>query len=87
MKSREMIGIVIALVIISVSGILLYSQLAPVPKESGVQVVIPQAVAVPLKSTAEQDKLTDIKRLTDYSVPQRCIDNPDACNRNGEAPI
>ena len=79
MKTRDLIGLTIALVIIIVAGVLLYGQLAPAPKDSGIQVQIPQPVIVPLNSDADKTKLADIKALKDLSVPQKCDDDPKRC--------
>lgn len=87
MKSRDIIGLIIALVVLAVCGILLYTQLAPAPQDSGIQVTVPRAVVVPLSTSASQDSLGTIKGLTDFSVPQRCDDKPELCNRNGASPI
>lgn len=87
MKSRDIIGIVIAIVLVTVSATLLYSVLAPAPADSGIQATIPQPVKVPLAESADMNKLTDLRKLTDFSVPQRCIDQPALCDRNGQSPI
>lgn len=87
MKKRDIIGLIIALVIIAASGILLYSQLAPAPQDSGIKVTIPNKVAVPLASEDDQADMAIVKALTDYSVPQRCDDKPELCDRNGAPPI
>ena len=87
MKSRDLVGLIMAIVIVTVAGVLLYSQLAPASSDSGIKVIVPQAVTVPLSATTAQDNLTTIKGLTDFSVPQKCDDKPELCNRNGASPI
>ncbi len=87
MKRRDMIGLVVAIAIFVAAGVLLYSQLAPAPQDSGIKVSVPRPVKIPLdqastsKPTAA-DKLKDIKLLNDYSTPQKCIDKPDKCGGN-----
>lgn len=87
MKKRDMIGLVIAIAIFVAAGVLLYSQLAPAPKNSDIKVSIPNPVKVPLdESDTSQPKaatkLDELKKLSDYSTPQKCIDAPEKCGGN-----
>lgn len=87
MKSRDIIGLIIATMILIGCAILLYTQLAPAPADSGIKVMVPKTVVVPLSDSKSKDNLISIRSLTDFSVPQRCDDKPELCNRNGASPI
>ncbi|MCC7543141.1 hypothetical protein IT415_00290 [bacterium] len=87
MKRRDMIGLVIAIAIFVAAGVLLYSQLAPAPQDSGIKVTIPRPVTMPLDEADtsqpnDRTKLDELKKLTDFSTPQKCIDQPDRCGGN-----
>ena len=87
MKRRDMIGLVIAIAIFVAAGVLLYSQVAPAPQDSGIKVNVPRPVRIPLDQASStrpssSDKLKDIKLLNDYSTPQKCIDKPEKCGGN-----
>lgn len=79
MKKRDLIGLLIIIAIVSVIGILLYTQLAPAPKDSQVKVLIPAKVEKPLAEEADKQKLDDLRQLQDYSKPPKCADNEDTC--------
>jgi len=64
MKPRDIVIIIISLIIIIISGIILYSNFAPVPKDSGIMVEIPRKV----ESSFNQEKLQTLKSLTDYTI-------------------
>ncbi|MEI7818964.1 MAG: hypothetical protein WCI47_02495 [bacterium] len=84
MKQKDMIGLVVALVVLIGASVLLYSQLAPAPKDSGIKVEIPKEVKVPLDQ-ADNDGKTQLKAITDlvdFSNPQRCDDQPEKCTGN-----
>lgn len=64
MKPRDIVIIVICVIIILVSGIILYSNFAPVPKDSGITVEIPH----PVEPDFNQEQLQKLKGLTDYTL-------------------
>jgi hypothetical protein len=86
MKKRDIIGLVIAVAIIAITGVLLYTQLAPAPKDTGISVQVPAKVAVPLEDEKDKTKLTELERYNDYSAPQECKDQGDTCGK-GPGPI
>lgn len=73
MKPRDIVIIVICVIIILVSGIILYSNFAPVPKDSGIMVEIPY----PVNPEFNQEQLQKLKGLTDYTIDLGQV-NPDA---------
>ncbi len=79
MKRRDIIGLVIAVAVIAITGVLLYTQLAPAPKDTGINVQVPAKVAVPLSDQKDQEKLTELERYNDYSSPQQCT--AETCGR------
>lgn len=86
MKKRDVIGLVIAVAIIAIAGVLLYTQLAPAPKDTGISVKVPAKVTVPLEDQKDQTKLTELERYDDYSAPQECKNQGDTCGK-GPGPI
>lgn len=81
MKKRDMIGLVIAVAIIAITGVLLYTQLAPAPKDTGINVVVPAKVKDPLSEDrptkdepSDNEKMTELEGYTDHSAPQECTD-------------
>lgn len=72
MKRRDVIGLVFAVAIFAIAGVLLYTQLAPAPKDTGISVMVPAKVAVPLSTDQQQQKMTEILRYKDFSDPQQC---------------
>ncbi|QQS27064.1 hypothetical protein IPM44_00570 [bacterium] len=79
MKKRDIIGLVIAVALIAITGVLLYTQLAPAPKDTGISVSVPAKVAVPLSDPKDQEKLTELERYEDFSKPQQCTN--ETCGR------
>lgn len=79
MKRRDIIGLVVAVAIIAITGVLLYSQLAPAPKDTGISVSVPAKVGVPLADQKDQEKLSELERYEDFSTPQQCTD--ETCGR------
>ena len=86
MKKRDVIGLVVAVAIIAIAGVLLYTQLAPAPKDTGITVQVPAKVVVPLADEKEQTKLRKLERYNDYSAPQECKDQGDTYGK-GPGPI
>jgi len=86
MKTRDMIGLAVATAILIAAGVMLYTLIAPAPKNSGIQVSLPKVVAVPLSSEDDLGYLKSVKLFKDYSNPQKCDDNEDKCKR-GNDPI
>ncbi len=70
MKSRDIIGLIIAGLIFLAAGIIFYTQLAPVPKGTGITVEVPPKVVVPLASEISQSQMVSLKKLQDYARPQ-----------------
>lgn len=70
MKSRDIIGLVIAGLIFLAAGIIFYTQLAPVPKGTGITVEVPPKVVIPLASDASVSQMARLKQLQDYARPQ-----------------
>lgn len=70
MKTRDIIGAVIALAIIIVTGTIFYTQLAPVPKGTGIVVEVPPKLNVPLSSDVAKKQRDDMRALQDYARPQ-----------------
>ncbi len=84
MKRRDLIGILVIVAIISVIGVLLYTQLAPAPKDSAIMVEVPPKVAVPLQSEDDQRILNDLKALSDYAKPPKCEAGQETCKATSE---
>jgi|GEM_PF-5444784 len=84
MKTRDMIGLAVAAAILIAASVMLYTLIAPAPKNSGIQVSVPKAVVVPLSKEADQGYLKSIKLFKDYSTPQKCDDNKDKCTRGAD---
>ncbi|MDP4038611.1 MAG: hypothetical protein Q8P54_01415 [bacterium] len=64
MKPRDIVIIIICIIIILISGIILYSNFAPVPKDSGITVEIPRKV----DPNFNQEQTQELKGLTDYTI-------------------
>jgi hypothetical protein len=88
-KKRDLIGLVIAIAIVAITGVLLYTQMAPAPKDTGIKVMVPAKVKQPLseeqlpyddpysektKMISDAEKMGEIERYSDYSNPQECTD-------------
>lgn len=86
MKKKDVIGLVIAVAIITITGVLLYSQLAPAPKDTGINVKVPAKVAIPMAKDEDQAKMTELEQYVDYSAPQECKSQGDVCG-GGPGPI
>ncbi len=89
MKKRDLIGLVIAIAIISITGVLLYTQLAPAPKDTGISVVVPARVKEPLSDSgdpSDQKKMSSLEQFVDFSIPQKCSDSGSNCG-GGPGPI
>jgi hypothetical protein len=99
MKKRDMIGLVIAVAVMAITGVLLYTQLAPAPKDTGINVVVPAKVKDPLSETkvpyvdpkdgktkeiSDAERMTELEVYTDYSAPQECTDS--SCGRPDDDP-
>ncbi len=79
MKKRDLIGLLIIIAVVSVIGILLYTQLAPAPKDSQVKVQVPAKVEKPLAEDSDKQQLDDLRQLQDYSKPPKCADGAETC--------
>lgn len=84
MKRRDLIGILIAVAIFSLIGVLLYTQLAPAPKNTEIKVVVPAKVVLPLQSDEDKKKLSDLKALEDYSKPPQCEAGQETCKATSQ---
>lgn len=86
MKKRDVIGLVIAIAIFSIAGVILYTQFVPASTGTGISVEVPAKVVVPLAEEKDRAIATELERYADYSVPQKCKDQGDVCG-GGENPI
>lgn len=84
MKRRDLIGILIVVAIVSIIGVLLYTQFAPAPKDTGISVEVPAKVVVPLESDADKKTLTDLRGLSDYAKPPKCETGQETCKATTE---
>lgn len=81
MKRRDVIGLVFAVAVFAIAGVILYTQLAPAPKDTGIAVQVPAKVKVPLSDENDVTKLNDLLRFVDFSDPQKCTD--EKCGSKG----
>lgn len=70
MKARDIIGLIIAAVIFLVAGIILWTQLAPVPAGTGITVEVPPKVYVPLGTDERVADRDSLRNLQDFARPQ-----------------
>lgn len=70
-KTRDLIGIILAISIFIGAGLLLYTQLAPAQKNSGIMVEVPNAIQQPL---ASDDSKTDKKTITELEDFYKKVD-------------
>ena len=70
MKTRDIIGIIIIIVVVIATGILYYTQIAPVPSGTGITVEVPPKVVVPLANEIDQTHRDNMRALQDYARPQ-----------------